>query len=320
MTTPNYPHDKLFRALLDDPERARSLLRDHLPPTVVAELADTPPEPVEGNFVDAALQGSQSDRLFQVSLKTGGTAYIYTLLEHKSTPDPRTPVQLLGYMARIWERHLSETQGTPAHLPAILPVVMYHGRAPWTVPMSVMDWLDAPAAILEQIRDFRYILRDLGPVEDADLARDRAVRAVLAALKHAFEQDVSIETLTRVLSDLPDGATLEHQVITYILHVYDVPRTWLEEAASRAKPDQEERVMATIAEQYKDEGRAEGRAEERAEAVLRILWGRFGDVETRLAQHVRGADLDALDAMLDRALTVDRPEDVVGSSAPRKDQ
>mgnify|MGYP000639128713 CR=1 FL=1 len=180
MTTPGDPHDKLFRALLDDPERARSLLRDHLPAAVVGHLADALPEPVEGTFVDQALRGTQSDRLFRVPLKAGGSAYIYTLLEHKSAPDPRTPVQLLGYMARIWERHLTETDGTPARLPAIIPVVIYHGRAPWSVPTSVMDWLDAPAPVLEQVRDFRYVLRDLGPMDDEALAGDRAVRAGLA--------------------------------------------------------------------------------------------------------------------------------------------
>ena len=45
MTQPSDPHDKLFRALLDDPERARALLVDHLPAGVVAELAETLPVP-----------------------------------------------------------------------------------------------------------------------------------------------------------------------------------------------------------------------------------------------------------------------------------
>ena len=38
MPEPGDPHDKLFRALLDDPDRARALLREHLPVEIVAEF------------------------------------------------------------------------------------------------------------------------------------------------------------------------------------------------------------------------------------------------------------------------------------------
>jgi len=76
--------------------------------------------------------------------------------------------------------------------------------------------------------------------------------------------------------------------------------------------------MGTPAEEWieegkqrgKAEGRAEGKAEGRAEAVLRILRGRFGEPDARLAERIRSADLDALDAMLDLALTVEKPDDV----------
>ncbi len=49
------PHDTLFRALISDPERARDFVRDHLPRGLSVRLADTPPEIVEGSFVDEAL-------------------------------------------------------------------------------------------------------------------------------------------------------------------------------------------------------------------------------------------------------------------------
>jgi len=65
------PHDKLFRALLDDPIRAETLIREYLPPALRDRLADARPELVDGTFVDARLRGSQSDRLFQVRLKSG---------------------------------------------------------------------------------------------------------------------------------------------------------------------------------------------------------------------------------------------------------
>ena len=78
--------------------------------------------------------------------------------------------------------------------------------------------------------------------------------------------------------------------------------------------------MGTMAEEWMKQGEARGaargKAEGKAEAVLRILRGRFGEVDARLATQVRAANVDALDVMLDRALTAGHPEDVLDTSAP----
>lgn len=96
MTVPGQPHDCLFRALLDSPARAAALIRDHLPPDILRIMAPTPPRPIDGTFIDEDLQGTRTDRLFAVDLTDGRPALLYVLLEHKSSPDPRTPLQLLG--------------------------------------------------------------------------------------------------------------------------------------------------------------------------------------------------------------------------------
>ena len=71
MTEPTQPHDKLFKGLLDQPGTAGALLRERLPPEIASLLADDPPELIDGEFIDEALQGSQSDRLFRARLKDG---------------------------------------------------------------------------------------------------------------------------------------------------------------------------------------------------------------------------------------------------------
>jgi len=88
----NQPHDLLFRALCDDPRRAGVLICDYLPEWIASRLSDEPPVLLDGSFVDPRLSGSQSDRLFSVALRGGGTILIYVLMEHKSTPDPETPL------------------------------------------------------------------------------------------------------------------------------------------------------------------------------------------------------------------------------------
>ncbi|MEI8397438.1 MAG: Rpn family recombination-promoting nuclease/putative transposase, partial [Rhodospirillaceae bacterium] len=100
MTEPTQPHDKLFKGLLDQPGTAGALLRERLPPEIACLLSDDPPELIDGEFIDEALQGSQSDRLFRAWLKVGAEVLLYVLIDHKSTPDPGIILQLLGYMTR----------------------------------------------------------------------------------------------------------------------------------------------------------------------------------------------------------------------------
>jgi len=327
MSQPPHPHDQLFRALLDDPGRARALVRDYLPPAIAARLADRALTLVDASFIDPTLRGSQSDRLFKAHLTDGRPAFVYTLLEHKSQPDPRTPLQLLGYMLRIWERHLAEDGGDPRALPPVVPLVIYHGRAPWTVPTSVLDSLDADEALRAALQDFRYVVHDLGHIPDAALARHKALRAGLAALKYAFTTPVPPDVLVAILRDLPDADPLERQVFAYIIKVHQATRTLLERAVAEAKPERREDLMGTVAEELLNQGRAEGQAkglaegevkgkavglaEGKAESVLRILRVRFGEVDETLERRIRRTEAPALDALLDRALAADRPEDIL---------
>ena len=109
---------------------------------MTAKLAGADPEPLAGSFIDPELRESFSDRLFQAALKDGRTVYLYVLIEHKSEPDPGTPVQLVGYMQRIWQRYAEQDSPNRAwryrHLPPIIPLVLYNGRLEWTVPLSLM--------------------------------------------------------------------------------------------------------------------------------------------------------------------------------------
>lgn len=92
MSNSNNPHDALFRALLDDPRRAAILLREQLPPALAARLSDEAPQLLDGSFIDERLRDTQSDRLYAVTLTGGKSALLYVLLEHKSAPDPGTPL------------------------------------------------------------------------------------------------------------------------------------------------------------------------------------------------------------------------------------
>ena len=120
------PLDGLFQALVSDPGRTAALIRNHPPKWIVGLLAATPPVALVGSSVDEALRGSQSDMLSMVEIASGGPAFVYLLVEHKSYADTGTSLQLASYMVssdkvRIWMRHAQGRADRLRALPSIIP-------------------------------------------------------------------------------------------------------------------------------------------------------------------------------------------------------
>ena len=337
-------HDALFRVLLEDPERAATLLREYLPPALSARMADGPPKLIDGTFVDDKSRVTQSDRLFEVTLKDGPPVLVYTLLEHKSAPDHGTPLQLLGYMVRIWTRF---AEGKPARLralPPIVPMLFYHGRSTWTVPQDFGEMVESDADTAPFVPSFRYDLHDLGVGPQEALSGDAPIRAVLSALRYVQRGDaVTREVLTAMLRDLPDGTVLERIVFSYIVEKYEVPLEKLEAALDDAK-DGETALMDTIAETLRKQGKAEGLAagealgrekgkveglaeglaegeakglaqgEARGEAksLMHLLVKRFGPLPDPVIEQIAAGSIEELDRWFDAAITASSVEAVFG--------
>ena len=325
-------HDALFRVLLEDPDRAATLLREYLPPALNARMADGPPKLIDGTFVDDKSRVTQSDRLFKVTLKDGPPVLVYTLLEYKSTPDHGTPLQLLGYMVRIWTRF---AEGKPARLralPPIVPMLFYHGRSTWTVPQDFGEMVERDADTAPFVPTFRYDLHDLGVGPQEALSGDAPIRAVLSALRYVQRGDaVTREVLTAMLRDLPDGTVLERIVFSYIVEKYEVPLDKLTAALDDAK-DGGSALMDTIAETLRKQGKAEGKAEGlaagealgrekgkveglaegEAKSLMRLLVKRFGPLPDPVVAQIAAGSIEDLDRWFDAAITASSVEAVFG--------
>ena len=249
------PHDTLVRALLSDRERARDFLRDHLPDSVASLLDGALPEIVEGTFVDEALAGSRSDLLMRVGLTSGGSAFAYVLVEHKSAPDPGLPLQLASYMVRIWKRFASTSAARLRALPPIVPVVVYHGGADWTVPGSLRDMIAADDPDLVFLPGSGYILRNLRTMNIDALSRNAALRAGFIALRRE-----ALDFLAEISESLPEGSDLRGQILEYVLRVYDVDLDGLRTALRNGGHNELEAIMGTIAETLLEQGEARGLA------------------------------------------------------------
>ena len=297
------PHNNLMLAILEEPSRALSILRLGLAPWIVEQLADEPPQPQDGSFVDQHLRATHSDKLFKVRFRDDQEHFVYVLFEHKSYSDPATALQVAKYKTRIWERY---AQGRPERLralPAILPLVVYHGQQPWTAPPSLAAMLAAKDQRLRELEaPFGYFLWDLGSVPLERLAGDPAARSGLLALRysHARSEQERLALLELVLEGLPEDTEYGKQVVLYMIVMWELPLPTLEAAAERAKPGRGRRIVGEVAQQLVDQGRAEGRAEGKvealAEAVMELAEHHFGQLPETIRRIIAAGSLTQLKA------------------------
>lgn len=69
-------------------------------------------------------------------------------------------------------------------LPVVLSIMVYHGKASWRVPLTLAEAVDADEELRPYLADFRYVLVDLGRIDDATLSRNEVLRTAFLILKY----------------------------------------------------------------------------------------------------------------------------------------
>ncbi len=243
-------------------------------------------------------------------------------LEHKSNPDAGTPLQIGNYVIGILRNHKRlKGRDNPRVPPLVIPIVVYHGRARWSVPRSARSLAHSAGD------PFRYHLLDLGRIPYAKLSSDAFLRGVFGLLKYATVKDPPKGDLVEALRTL---RSLNDLPVKYMMTNYELPRETLEQLVRDADPELWEKVMPTVAEAWKEEGKAEGlmqgltqgKAEGKAEGLmqglmqgkaetlLRQLKRRFDTVPEDARARVLAAPAEDLDAWLDAILAASSLDEV----------
>jgi Putative transposase, YhgA-like/Domain of unknown function (DUF4351) len=242
--------------------------------------------------------------------------------------------RLLRYKVRIWDRWQADHPKART-LPMIIPVVMYHGAAPWLEARSFEELLDVPPGMRDTVEPylvrFAYLLSDLSEISDEEL-REGAMRTTLVKLvamcfKHARTRADFVDIfgrwidIVRDVARAPNGLEALAQVIRYILEVNehvgpDALRTLLEREIGPETKD----VIVTAGQQLIEQGRQQGMEQGRQEGMeqgrqegiqrgfqellLRLLRQRFGEqVDAHVEQRVAAASIEQIEAWSGRVLS-----------------
>jgi predicted transposase YdaD len=257
---------------------------------------------------------------------SGREALIYLLLEHQSTSDPLMALRLLGYLNRIWQQVIKRDPSGRL-IPAIIPLVVYHGAKCWQAPTRFAELVDLndedKQTMASLIPDFGYLIDDLSGQSDEQLSA-RAIGQVglltllsLQRLPNAAEPEAVFERMTDLIAQVvsaPSGMEALTAVLCYLFKVSEseplVIRKLLEEKVGQRAVE----VYMTTADRLKEEGRAEGeakgRAEGRAEILSKLLTLKFGALSAEIEEQLGKADIEDLDKWSERVLSAQRLEEV----------
>jgi len=322
-------HDRFFRKSFGRVDIARNYLEEYLPAEVVALLDLDTLSLEEDTFIDEEMQEHQADLLYQVRLNDGQTAYVYFLFEHKSYPDRMVALQLLRYLVRFWEQQVSAGQFP---LPPIMPLVVYHGERVWPYATTFEALVEVPEALRPYLPQFQYYLSDFSHLSDETIRGEIWLRVNLAVLRHIFDPDLhqELDGLIDLIFQLLEQKTGLEYIRTVLYYLSEaterVSREDIQKALLR-QGTQGENVMATIAQEFIQQGLEEGLekgikqgikqgielgiekgveqgVEQGVEkSIRRVLQRRFGDVPEGINKQLAGLTVVELEEMLDTAVS-----------------
>src|SRR5690606_30261825 len=171
------------------------------------------------------------------------------------------------YMTHIWDRWLQDHEKSES-LPPIVPLVLYHGPSQWTAPANFNDVVRAEsgldAAFEGLVPTFRFLLHDLGQVDDAQLVGTLEGELTLLLFKHIDQADVAnvIQAVQHLLTLLSNRALSAITPFVYYLFSARVenPREVFDVMDSVMDQNSKGRVLST-AEQLIAQGEARARRE-----------------------------------------------------------
>ena len=321
----NNPHDKLFKKIFSQPEKAAELLRINLQPALLAHIDLRSLVPLHGSFVDDSLRERFTDLLFsaQIAEREG---FVYLLLEHKSRSDGMTAFQLARYVMNILSDYLSKNSGMKV-LPAVIPLVVHHGAGQWRAARRLVELYDLPdelrASVGEYLLDLGFVMDDISAESDEDL-RSRAMaaqsRLALWLLKQQMRKGDLVTALPRAkklfqeavaeMERAESGLQMFVVLLQYITEVSDAPPDLMDAAFRELEPRTTEVYMST-AEKLREEGRREAMEGQRG-LFLMLLEQRFGPLPDRVSQRVSQASASEINAWARAALTASSLDEIAG--------
>ena len=190
-------HDEDYKRLFAFPRMVEDLLRGFVGGRWVEALDFSTLHKLSAEYVGEE-RSRRGDTVWRVGPRGSGL-HVLVLLEFQSSSDADMALRILEYTAMLYrELGRNEALGPGGRRPAVLPVVLYNGAAPWTAAEEVGDLIVPVGRSLAPYQPSqRYMVVDERHVEADDLPVHNLMTAVVR-----LEQSRSPTDLMRVVESL----------------------------------------------------------------------------------------------------------------------
>ena len=264
-------HDQLTKNILTEPVAAQEFLAYYLPADFkhILNLEHITIEPE--SYIEETLKQKYSDIVYSVATKNHGTAFVYILIEAKSSVDYWTALQLWKYTLLLCERHKKRKD----KLPLVYNLVVYNGKEVYDAPRNLWDLFTDPIRAKQFIAQ-DYPLVDLQSMSDEEIVKKQHIGMLEYMLKHIHQRDMInlwgnfLENFKRIiLVDKEKGFVY----LTYFLWYTHAKLPQERQAVlvdlldKYLLEEEKDNIMRTVAQKYIEEGRMRGKAEGKAEGI-----------------------------------------------------
>ena len=256
-------HDPFIRGFLSNKQEATDFFIGSLPEKITTLLQLEKLELTKESFIGKEHEESRTDLLYKVPLKSGSSAYIYLLFEHKSYYDPKIFTQLLDYLSKIYSWQTENQE----EFTIVIPFVFYHGEKDWNLGEEFQDSFQLDSIhkdLLRFIPNFPILLFELKSKGELFQTTNHALRLYMRMIQIIRdipeEFKIKLREIYISLRDEKDFAK-RIEILRNLLEYLNRARTDAENYSEKEIIQGIEGEYMNVLDKIREEGKLEGKLE-----------------------------------------------------------
>ncbi len=204
---PEHRYDKGYKRILSKKQYFAHFMQKYIKVNWVNNIQAEDLTLINAAFVDEQFRETEADLVYRA--KNGEQDVVfYILLELQSRCDYTMPYRLLVYMTELTKRLFADTpkkerERKDFRLPAVVPVVLYNGKQPWTAPRTFRDYLQSPERFGDSTLNFRYSLMDLMRQDNEYIMNTNNALDDIFLMEKGINDSDFLESISRVTQRAP---------------------------------------------------------------------------------------------------------------------
>ncbi len=195
-------HDSGYKRLLSNRTIFRQLVETFVNEEWVHSLDFDTSEPLDKSFISEHYKETESDLIFKIQ-GHDREVYIYILIEFQSTVDKFMALRVLNYITNFYMDYIANNNDVKK-LPAVFPIVLYNGVAPWTAPVNLSELIEQTPPLGRFALDFEYFLIAENEFSKEALLKIRNIVAILFLAESHYDIEALKTELVNLFSSESD--------------------------------------------------------------------------------------------------------------------